>query len=367
METHTTNPLESIAFFEEKVPLTPRDFAEDKIKIDFILTQKLQEKLEGKCSLHGWVVPRTLKILSRSMGYVESGRFTGDIVFHVQTQGLVINPPSGVIVTGQVIRKNKMGMYVDYKNAIRIILPRDLHIGDKTYEDVQVGQYVECVIKKSRFQVNDEYILSVGDFLKVSEKTKTARTVERPPMRTVVVGESIDKTGEETIEEEKKEDEEDVLLDAKAQQVEEIVVEQQQGGSIVNQGMQGPASSDLGMQGPAASTLTPASLLQEGFVDLDVKGKSEVNPDSGPGPASLTQPRKPYHLLSDVLQDAPRDTVGCLTAGCCNETDFEARTNLTGNYLQRTNNYQRAYPDNCTGPLHDFTMAFYKTTTLKEQ
>lgn len=115
--------------------------------------------------------------------------------------------------------------------------------------------------------------------------------------------------------------------------------------------------------GPAATTFTPAPLLQ-GFSDFQVQGKAEVGSDSGPGPASLTQPRKPYHLLSDVLQDAPRDTVGCLTAGCCNETDFEARTNLTGNYIQRTNNYKREYPDNCTGPLHDFTMAFYKTTPL---
>ena len=123
------------------------------------------------------------------------------------------------------------------------------------------------------------------------------------------------------------------------------------------------------MQGPAASMLEPASILkkkdeEEGFVDLNVKGTSEVGSDSGPGPASLTQPRKPYHLLSDILQNAPRDTIGCLRAGCCNETDFEARTNLTGNYLQRTNNYQRSYPDNCTGPLHEFTMSFYKTTKL---
>jgi hypothetical protein len=144
------------------------------------------------------------------------------------------------------------------------------------------------------------------------------------------------------------------------------------GGESIGGRTDGPASSDLGMQGPASSMLEPAALLKEkdrkeGFVDLDVKGKSEVNPDSGPGPASLTQPRKPYHLLSDVLQNAPRDTVGCLTAGCCNETDFEARTNLTGNYLQRTNNYKRDYPDNCTGPLHDFTMAFYKTVPLKDQ
>lgn len=117
--------------------------------------------------------------------------------------------------------------------------------------------------------------------------------------------------------------------------------------------------------GPAASTLSPADY--EGFADFEVQGKSEVNPDSGPAPASLTQPRKPYHLLTNVLQNAPRDTIGCLTAGCCNETDFEARTNLTGNYLQRTNNYQRSYPDNCTGPLHEFTMAFYQTTPLKDQ
>lgn len=210
METRTTNPLQSIAFFEEKVPLTPRDFAEDKINIDILLTQKLQQKLEGKCSLHGWVVPGTIKILSRSMGYVESGRFTGDIVFHVQTQGLVINPPSGVIVTGQVIRKNKMGMYVDYKNAIRIILPRDLHIGSTAYEEVQVGQYVECVIKKSRFQVNDDYILSVGDFLKRAERRQPVRTVERPPIRSIVVEETIDKRPEEeeeTTEETKPTDE----------------------------------------------------------------------------------------------------------------------------------------------------------------
>jgi N-glycosidase YbiA len=207
-----TRALESMAFFEEKVAITPRDFAEDKIKIDDILSQKLSQKLEGKCSLHGWVVPGTLRILSRSMGYVESGRYTGDIVYHVQTQGLVINPPSGAIVTGQVIRKNKMGMYVDYKNAIRIILPRDLHIGEESYEVVEVGQYVECVIKKSRFQVNDEYILSVGDFLNVSEKGKKPRTQMRPPIKQV-----------EEEQEEKKEEtkEEDLVVDAAPLQVQE--------------------------------------------------------------------------------------------------------------------------------------------------
>ncbi len=195
--------MESVAFFEEKVPLTPRDFAADRIDIDALLKDKLVSKLEGKCSLHGWVVRNSLKILSRSMGYVESGRFTGDIVFHVQVEGRVINPPSGAIVSGQVIRKNKMGMYVDYRGAIRIILPRDLHIGDELYESVDVGRYVECVIRKSRFQVNDEFILSVGDFLRVAGTKDTAVIPAALPT-------------EEEEEEEQEEKKEDVVADADA-------------------------------------------------------------------------------------------------------------------------------------------------------
>jgi ribA/ribD-fused uncharacterized protein len=216
METQT-NPLESTAFFEEKVPITPRDLAEDTVNIDKLLNSKLTQKLEGKCSLHGWVVPRSVKILSRSMGYVESGRFTGDIVYHVQVKGTVINPPSGAIVVGQVIRKNKMGMYVDYKGAIRIILPRDLHIGDESYEAVNVGQYVECEIKKSRFQVNDEFILSVGDFLGVSEKTDVVRTVEQLPL----VEEEEEKKEEKKEEEKAQEQEEEQEQQQGEQQQEE--------------------------------------------------------------------------------------------------------------------------------------------------
>ena len=108
--------------------------------------------------------------------------------------------------------------------------------------------------------------------------------------------------------------------------------------------------------GPSATSLDDEE--EEAFVS----GTSST--PMGPAPADLEQPREPYHLLSDVIPNAPRDTIGCLRAGCCNETDFEARTNKTGNYLQRTNNYKRAYPDNCSAPYHEFTMSFYKTTPL---
>jgi len=189
--------VESLAIFEEKVALTPRDFANVKINIQAAVTGKLAEKIEGKCSLHGWVVPNTLKVLSRSMGYMEKGRFTGDVVFHVQAQAKVLNPASGSHVVCEVTGNNMMGMYVTYRvpktekdrktkqsittdvDAIKVILPRDLHIGDETFSKVEIGEKVQVEIKKSRFQVNDKFVLSVGVFEgKVGSSYVAPRVVE---------------------------------------------------------------------------------------------------------------------------------------------------------------------------------------------
>ncbi len=158
--------MQHTALFEEQVAVTPRDMKRKITSIESILLNKLQAKLEGRCSRHGFVLPGSLKVLSRSMGTLEKGRFTGSILFYVQAEGEVLNPPDGVVVEGEVIRKNKMGMYVSYENAIRVIVPRDLHIGQKEFEDVEIGERVQVEIKKARFQVNDPYILAVGIFLR---------------------------------------------------------------------------------------------------------------------------------------------------------------------------------------------------------
>ena len=166
--------MEHTAIFEEQVALTPVDFKRAIKDIDAILLEKFRARIENKCSRHGYVLPNTLKILSRSMGMVERGRFTGNIIFRVQAEGGVINPPDGVKLKGEVVRKNKMGLYVNYRDAIRMIVPRDMSIGDKEFEQVNVGDIVNVEIKKSRFQVNDEYILSVGSFQGVDTRATDA-------------------------------------------------------------------------------------------------------------------------------------------------------------------------------------------------
>jgi DNA-directed RNA polymerase subunit E'/Rpb7 len=166
------------ALFEEQVALTPKDLCHDIASFDDLLKEKLQIKLEGKCSRHGYVISGTLNVLSRSMGVMERGRFTGSILYYIQAEADVLNPPEGEVIEGVVIRKNKMGMYVSYNvkeneseaEALRVIVPRDLHIGSEEFENVEIGERVNVQIKKSRFQINDPYILSVGMFVSSAGK-----------------------------------------------------------------------------------------------------------------------------------------------------------------------------------------------------
>lgn len=155
--------MEQVAVFEEKVAMLPQDMNRTgEESIDDILLEHLKKNIEGKCSLHGYVVPGSLELLSRSAGSLENGRFTGNVIFYVQAQGKVYNPSNGIEVEGNVLKKNKMGLYIIYKDAIRILVPRDLHLGSDEFESIDVGETIRVELRKSRFQVKDTSILSIG-------------------------------------------------------------------------------------------------------------------------------------------------------------------------------------------------------------
>jgi DNA-directed RNA polymerase subunit E'/Rpb7 len=188
--------MESDALFEQRVSLTSRDLnslgaqrdGSPPKTVDDILLEKVRLELENKCSKHGFVLPDSVNILARSMGRVENGRFTGSYVYHVQAKGRVLTPADGYVVEGVVQKKNKMGMYVFHRNAFRIMVPRDLHLGSEEYESVQVGQTISVELKKSRFQMKDPYIVSVGVLRGVSAALE-APVVSEPTEAPVVTPE----------------------------------------------------------------------------------------------------------------------------------------------------------------------------------
>ena len=171
--------MEQNVLFEEKIHLSPKDMNKlsEKKTIDTVLLNHLSAKLENRCSQHGFVIPGSLEILSRSMGHIENGTFTGNIIFHVQAQGRVYNPVNGTRLSGKILKKNKMGVYIIYKNSIRVLVPRDLHIGNDDFENLEIGNTILIEIRKSRFQIHDPFILSVGVYIERVASTENDETV----------------------------------------------------------------------------------------------------------------------------------------------------------------------------------------------
>jgi hypothetical protein len=211
--------METRVVFEEKVAVSPSDFNRLRdVGIDEILLNKFAANREGRCSIEGWVVPGSLRILSRSMAQIEGGRFTGDLITWLRVEGSVIYPVDGIRLTGLVLKKNKMGLFVMYKDAIQIMIPRDLHIGNEEFDGIQIGDQVEVELKKSRFQINDMNIISVGLFIrKVASAPTAAAIMNQIAQRPKISDIPLDIIDEETFgaepeaeeEEEEAEEEED--------------------------------------------------------------------------------------------------------------------------------------------------------------
>ena len=189
--------MEQIAVFQEKVSLEPIDLRPDITSFEDILLGKLKKQLEGKCSKHGFVVPGSLQLLSRSMGFAEKGRGTADFLYYIKAQGKVYNPPDGLVVEGQIMLKNKMGCYVILENAIRIMVPRDLHIGNEEFDQLDVGDRIQIEIKRSQFRASATHILSIGQYLGKAGEERKAPVVAAPATTLAVAQEEEDEEEEE--------------------------------------------------------------------------------------------------------------------------------------------------------------------------
>lgn len=82
------------------------------------------------------------------------------------------------------------------------------------------------------------------------------------------------------------------------------------------------------------------------------------------GDPGLDNPRQPFNLLNGWLTQLDKPIYP--TAKRCHDVDFQARLERTGNFRQLTNNYKRGDPDSCSAPLHDLTLAFYKTDPVPQ-
>lgn len=155
-------------FIDHRVTLEPKEYREAYTDIDAYLTKKIRRQLEGRCCTHGYVRPGSTQILARSMGQAENGRFTGDFLYTCKAKLMCLLPYDNQLMDARVLKVNRVGAYVllvdegKVREAIRILLPRDLHLGNVEFDALKPGDGVKARILRSRFQTNDDYINAAG-------------------------------------------------------------------------------------------------------------------------------------------------------------------------------------------------------------
>lgn len=157
-------------FIDQRVALTPSEFREASADMDAYLLAKIRKGLEDQCCTHGYVRPGSTQILARSMGQAEHGHFTGDFLYTCKVKIMCLLPVADQILEARILKMNKLGAYaliVDegrLREAMRILMPRDLHLGNTAFDALKEGQGVRVRFMKSRFQAKASFISAIGVF-----------------------------------------------------------------------------------------------------------------------------------------------------------------------------------------------------------
>jgi DNA-directed RNA polymerase subunit E'/Rpb7 len=143
------------------------------------LLAQLRTKYEGVCIPEGFCQPETITIIEQSLGrtdLVHSG-----VEYHVLFQADMCMPHQGQVWKGDVKMRSKIGVHIEI-GPVQVLLPRDLHMGDSTFEELKDRQQVEFEVVGSRFQQGDSTIAVLGKLKTVVQNAplKERAEVEEP-------------------------------------------------------------------------------------------------------------------------------------------------------------------------------------------
>jgi DNA-directed RNA polymerase subunit E'/Rpb7 len=136
------------------------------------LLGQLKSNYEGKCLPEGYIERNSITILNYSLG--RANYIKGGIDYDVVFQADICMPHPGQHFKAPVKLRSKIGIHAETP-PIKILIPRDLHLGNEEFETIKVDEDIEFEVIGSQFKQEDETIVVVGRLL-----TKIAPPVELP-------------------------------------------------------------------------------------------------------------------------------------------------------------------------------------------
>jgi len=139
---------------------------------------QLKMNYEGKCSSEGFVQRNSITVAKYSLG--RSDYTNGGVNYDVQFQADVCFPHAGQIFKAPVTTRSKIGIHAETP-PIKILIPRDLHIGNEDFENVKEGDQIEFEVVGTTFKQQDRDIIVLGKLKSrdrpVEDSLKTEETI----------------------------------------------------------------------------------------------------------------------------------------------------------------------------------------------
>jgi len=162
------DPLFERRNLKKSVRISPRYLQKN---MQASILSELRRSFEGQCSAEGFIQPNSVTIINYSLGRAD---FRGYVTYLVDFQADVCMPHAGQRFSAPVTLRSKVGIHAETP-PIKILIPRDLHIGNEEFESVKVGENVEFEVVGFQFKQKDTDIIVIGKLL-----TKIPEPVQMP-------------------------------------------------------------------------------------------------------------------------------------------------------------------------------------------
>lgn len=126
------------------------------------LLAQLKMNFEGRCSPEGYIQQNSITIVDYSLG--RTNYIKGGVDYDVKFQADVCMPHAGQKFKAPVTVRSKVGIHAETP-PIKVLIPRDLHIGNEEFENVKVDEEIEFEVIGAQFKQQDKEIVVVARLL----------------------------------------------------------------------------------------------------------------------------------------------------------------------------------------------------------
>lgn len=137
--------------------------------ISKLIEQKLVQKVEGICVNEGYIKPKSTKILTRSIGHINTENPTSSIKYVVNYKAEICHPSEGNIYTATVEYNNKtlVSAYIDDidSSPLDITLFRQHHLGNSEFVALKKNDKIKIVVVDSCYSFLDRKITVIAHYI----------------------------------------------------------------------------------------------------------------------------------------------------------------------------------------------------------